>query len=57
MWICRTWTCRNEVGGWFSEFDSFETLQEAEAFGELHMRLMREDDLGRDYEIYRKEVE
>ena len=50
-WICRTWT--QIVHGWTSEFDRFETREEAEEFGRIHKSLIGYEDLERDYEVYK----
>lgn len=50
MWICRAWT--KEPDGWVSEFDSFETEEEANEHGEIFMRVMKDDGLEHDYEVY-----
>lgn len=49
-WICRTWT--ETADGWTSEFDRFETKEEAVEFGEAHKRHLNSDEKARDYEVY-----
>lgn len=51
-WICRTWTNTVE-NGWTSEFDRFDTEQEAEEYGRIHNKLIKRDELAREYEIYK----
>lgn len=51
MWMCRTWI-ETTMNGWVSEFDRFETEEEAEKHGEIHMSLIKHDEKARDYEVY-----
>lgn len=51
-WICRTWI--ETVGnGWTSEFDRFDTEEEAREFGYNHIKRIRLDDVSREFEIYK----
>lgn len=50
-WICRTWT-ETALNGWTSEFDRFDTEEEAYIFGEMHNNMIHEDELDRTYEVY-----
>lgn len=51
-WICRTWT-ETSLNGWCSEFDIFETEEEANEFGRIHLKFIRIEDLAREYEVYK----
>lgn len=52
-WICRTWT--ETIHGWTSEFDRFDTEEEAREFGQIHNRMINADagELAREYEVYK----
>lgn len=52
-WICRTWT-ETSLDGWTSEFESFETEQEAIDHGRNHNKGIKEDELSREFEIYKR---
>lgn len=51
-WICRTWT-ETALNGWQSEFDRFDTEEEAISFGQFHNSLIKDDELSREYEVYK----
>lgn len=51
-WICRTWIETSE-NGWTSEFEHFDTEEEAMKHGGVHVSLMKNDELTREYEIYK----
>ena len=50
-WICRMWT-KTAINGWVSDFESFNTRDEAVKMGEMHNSLLKRDELERDYEVY-----
>lgn len=50
-WICRTWI--ETYSGWLSEFERFDTEEEANDFGISHNRNIRCGELARDFEIYK----
>ena len=53
-WVCRCW--KFVAGeGWTSEFEVFDTKEEAIQFGNLFMALTTFDECNRDFSIYRKE--
>ncbi len=52
-WICRTWT-ETSLEGWTSEFESFGTEQEAIDHGRKHNKGVKEDELSREFEIYKR---
>ena len=51
-WICRTWIETSE-NGWTSEFDRFDTEEEAREHGYTHNRLIKQDELSREFEVYK----
>lgn len=51
-WICRTWRETSE-NGWTSQFDRFDTEEEAREFGQTFCRMINSDELSREYEIYK----
>lgn len=53
MWICREWT-RTALNGWTSEFGTWETKEEAEEMGRIHVSLLRMDEEERDFEVYQE---
>ena len=57
-WICRTWS-KDRIQGWQSQFERFDTKEEAEAYGKMHVEMFEEgfDELERDYEVYRNDIE
>ena len=50
-WICRTWI--EDVHGWKSSFDHFDTEEEARHHGQIHNSLLKRDELSREYEVYK----
>lgn len=50
MWICRTWTQRPD--GFTSEFDRFETKEQAEEHGKIFVSLKLHHEISRDFEVY-----
>lgn len=50
-WICRTWMQTPE-NGWCSEFDRFDSREEAEEHGKWHVDNINEEEMARDYEVY-----
>lgn len=51
-WICRTWTETSE-NGWTSQFDRFDTEEEAREFGYAHNRNIGYSELAREFEVYK----
>ena len=52
-WICRTWT-ETSLNGWVSEFDRFDTEDEANKHGQAMMRLpFKDGELSREFEVYK----
>ena len=49
-YYCRTWV-RTSLNGWVSEIERFDTEQDAIEYGERHVRLIRLDELERDFEV------
>lgn len=52
-WICRTWI--EDINGFTSEFDRFETSADANDFGEYHVNNIRRDEKSRFYEVYKED--
>lgn len=50
-WICRSWKCSSSHE-WTSEFDRFNTKEEAIEHGRMFVRLMRYGETARDFEVY-----
>lgn len=51
-WICRAWT-QTSLEGWTSEIERFETEEDANEFGQFHLENIHDDELAREYEVYR----
>lgn len=52
-WVCRCWT-ETSLEGWTSEFETFDTEQEAIDCGINHNRMLGGDELSREFEVYKK---
>lgn len=51
-WICRTWT--ETSNGWISEFDRFDTEEQAREHGRIMMSMpFKDGELGRTFEVYK----
>lgn len=50
-WICRTWT-ETSLDGWMSGFHRFETEEDANEFGQVHLDNIHAGELSREYEVY-----
>ena len=46
------WT-QTSQNGWTSDFETFQTREEAEAMGRTHNSLLERDELAREYEVYK----
>lgn len=51
-WICRTWT-ETSLEGWTSEIERFDTEEEADEHGMKHLRGLLQDELSREFEVYK----
>lgn len=51
-WICRCWT-ETSLEGWTSEFESFDTEEEAIEYGKHHNAMLGRYELARDFEVYK----
>lgn len=49
------WT-KTAINGWVSDFESFNTRDEAVRMGEIHNSLLKRDELERDYEVYKESI-
>ena len=50
-WICRAWTETSH--GWTSEFENFATEEEAREHGYKFCQMMNQDELAREFEVYK----
>lgn len=50
-WICRQWI--ETEHGWTSDFDRFETEEEAREHGQIFVSLVHASELAREYEVYK----
>ena len=52
VWICRTWI-RTRTH-WVSDYERFKSIEQAQAYAKVFVNLIGEDELDRDFEIYRE---